>query len=310
MSVNEGKVIDIHAVINILFDQATSRDPDEPVISLTGITAAYTQSGAVYPDTPLNDLKNDLIVTAVYSDESTETLQASDYTLTGTLTVGTSVITAAYQGKTDTFNVTVTARPVISLTSITAVYTQSGSVYPDTPLNDLKDDLIVTAIYSDESTEVLQASDYTLTGTLTVGTSVITAAYQGKTVTFNVTVSQHSGGTSDMNGWTDGVAYTNLTIINNEYVDKTDGSFDSYNGWSRTGFVPCNECSTLLFNQNSRESSYNAFYDSDKNFIRSFSLAYSADISVTVPSNAYYYVLSNVTANLNGCINNGITPNA
>lgn len=108
MSVNEGRVIDIHALINILFDQATSKDPDEPVISLVAITAAYSQSGAVYPDTPLNDLKDDLVVTAIYSDESTEVLQPSDYTLSGTLTVGTSVITVSYRGKTTTFNVTVT----------------------------------------------------------------------------------------------------------------------------------------------------------------------------------------------------------
>lgn len=125
MSVNEGRVIDIHAVINILFDQATSKDPDEPVISLAAITAAYTQSGAVYPDTPLNDLKDDLVVTAVYSDESTETLQASDYTLSGTLTVGTSVITAAYQGKTATFNVTVTADS--ALYRLRAPFVSNGS---------------------------------------------------------------------------------------------------------------------------------------------------------------------------------------
>lgn len=148
MSVNEGRVIDIHAVINILFDQATSKDTDEPVISLTGITAAYTQSGAVYPDTPLNDLKDDLVVTAIYSDESTEVLPASDYTLTGTLTVGSSVITAAYQGKTDTFNVTVTAAlvPAYELPDTPVVF--DGTNYVNTLYKLMETDQTFTILIS------------------------------------------------------------------------------------------------------------------------------------------------------------------
>ena len=80
-----------------------------PPANLVSISAAYTQSGVVYPSTSLDDLKPDLVVTATYSDSSTETIASSAYTLSGTLTVGTSVITVSYGGKTTTFNVTVTA---------------------------------------------------------------------------------------------------------------------------------------------------------------------------------------------------------
>lgn len=153
--------------------------------TLESISAVYTQSGVVYPTDSLDSLKPDLVVTAHYSDSSTATV--TTYTLSGSLTVGTSTITVTYSGKTTTFNVTVTAVPVLD--SITAVYTQSGTVYDTDSLDSLKADLVVTAVYTDSSTEVVPSTDYTLSGTLTAGTSTITVSYGGKTTTFSVTVS-------------------------------------------------------------------------------------------------------------------------
>ena len=80
--------------------------------------------------------------------------------------------------------------PDAEVVSISAVYTQSGTVYDSDSLNSLKPDLVVTATYSDSTTGVL--TSYTLSGTLIVGTSVITASYQGKTATFSVTVTADS----------------------------------------------------------------------------------------------------------------------
>ena len=77
-----------------------------PLANLVSISAVYTQSGAVYTDDTLDDLKTDLVVTAHYDDSSTETV--TNYVLSGTLTVGTSTITVSYGGKTTTFNVIVT----------------------------------------------------------------------------------------------------------------------------------------------------------------------------------------------------------
>lgn len=76
--------------------------------------------------------------------------------------------------------------PPATLVSISAVYTQSGTVYDTDTLNSLKTDLVVTALYSDSTTATVTA--YTLSGTLTAGTSTITVTYSGKTTTFNVTV--------------------------------------------------------------------------------------------------------------------------
>lgn len=155
-----------------------------PPVPLASISAVYTQSGTVYDTDSLDSLKSDLVVTATYEDSTTETV--TDYTLSGTLAVGTSTITVAYGGKTTTFTVTVSAAPTLS--SISAVYTQSGTVYTSDSLDTLKSDLVVTATYSDQSTETV--TTYTLSGTLTVGTSTITVSYGGKTTTFDVVVSE------------------------------------------------------------------------------------------------------------------------
>lgn len=74
---------------------------------LVSISAIYTQGGAIYDTDSLDDLKNNLVVTALYGNN--ETGIVTDYVLSGSLAVGTSAITVTYRDKTDTFNVTVTS---------------------------------------------------------------------------------------------------------------------------------------------------------------------------------------------------------
>lgn len=76
--------------------------------------------------------------------------------------------------------------PPANLSSITAVYTQSGAVDIADNIESLRQDLVVTAHYTGGTSEVVTA--YNLSGTLTVGTSTITVSYGGKTATFDVTV--------------------------------------------------------------------------------------------------------------------------
>ena len=83
-------------------------------VTLSSITAEYTQgSTAVYPTTSLDSLKNNLVVKANYSDNSQTTLSSGDYSLSGTLSVGSSTITVTYSGKTTTFTVNVIKEPEI-----------------------------------------------------------------------------------------------------------------------------------------------------------------------------------------------------
>lgn len=86
------------------YDELESALYDKEVVS---ITATFTQgANVVYDVDSLEDLKTYLTVTARYDDASSATI--TGYTLSGTLTPGTSTITVTYLQKTATFNVTVT----------------------------------------------------------------------------------------------------------------------------------------------------------------------------------------------------------
>lgn len=162
-----------------------------PPKELLYIDAVIAQGGTVvYPDASLDSLRSMLTVTAYYDDNTHEIV--TNYTLTGNLSVGNSDVTVTYNGKTDIVTVVVSARP--TLESISAVFNQGQTVVYDTDsLDVLKSMLTVTAIYSDSSTEIV--TDYTLSGTLAVGTSTITVSYGGKTTTFTVTVTSYWGTT-------------------------------------------------------------------------------------------------------------------
>lgn len=77
---------------------------------LTHITATYTQTATITDASSLDELRPDLVVKAVYYDAETGITSeyvVTDYTLSGTLEVGTSTITASYKGFSDSFDVTV-----------------------------------------------------------------------------------------------------------------------------------------------------------------------------------------------------------
>ena len=108
-----------------------------PPANLSSITCVYTQSGTVYDTASLDDLKTDLVVTAHWSDNTTSTV--TTYTLSGTLTEGTSTITVSYGGKTTTFNVTVSAALPMLYPLTNGVYTlEDGSVLTITDNNHIK----------------------------------------------------------------------------------------------------------------------------------------------------------------------------
>lgn len=143
---------------------------------------------------------------------------------------GSCVITATAGGK--SANCAVTVSGFATLESISALYTQSGVVLVTTPLDDLKQDLVVTGTYSDTTTAVIPSDGYTLSGTLTAGTSTITVTCQGKTTTFNVTVTSHlyelastftSTGTESINTNVKAPANGVLTIA----IEYSTTAFDS-----------------------------------------------------------------------------------
>lgn len=168
-----------------------------PPVEVRTLTAVLNASGhTFYVGDSIEDLRAYLTVTAELSTGQTVTV--NDYTLSGSLSyAGENIITVTYSGKSTT--VTVNAISV-ELVSISAVYTQSGTVYDTDSLDSLKSDLVVTATYSDSSTETVPSADYTLSGTLAEGTSTITVTYEGLTATFSVTVTVETALYSFENG--------------------------------------------------------------------------------------------------------------
>ena len=111
--------------------------------------------------------------------------------------------------------------PPVDVLSISASFNQGSAVIYDTDsLDTLKQYLTVTATYDDSSTGVV--TNYTLSGTLTVGTSTITVLYNGKTATFNVTVTEYvplpSGYTRYDYISADGNAYFQIESASNPLV--------------------------------------------------------------------------------------------
>lgn len=216
----------------------------------TGIAATFTQgSTTIYTTTLLDNLKSILAVKKIYDDNTTETI--TNYTLSGTLVVGTSIVTVTSGAYTTTFTVTVSETPTATLSGISSVFTQGSTIiYPSTSLDALKTMLVVTALYNDSSSVIING--YTLSGVLAVGTSTITVTYEGKETTFNVIVTKENGyvtnglaGYYDLTQYADGYAGDIADLSGNNMPmklspHKSDGTYiDTYNpiNVDRVGFV-------------------------------------------------------------------------
>lgn len=128
--------------------------------------------------------------TTTLTADTNYTLNSVSVTMGGVDITSTAYSSGTVSIPSVTGNIVITATAVLAAQSITATYTQSGTVYDTDSIDSLKADLVVTANYSGGTSETVPASDYTLSGTLTVGTSTVTVNYAGLTTTFTVTVSE------------------------------------------------------------------------------------------------------------------------
>lgn len=225
------------------------------VKSLESISAQFNQSSAViYDADTLASLRRYLAVIAEYSDGSSELV--TNYTLSGTLTEGTSTITATYEGETDTFEVAVTHLEM-ELQSIEADFNQGDTViYTDDNYEEVIPPLlhvygIYTAVIDGSTvTRTVEVTDYTLSGVLVEGRSLWTATYEGKSDTFYVTATKYvpDGYITDglvffldgkhgasANQWKDLIggktfALTNCSLGSNGVVFNGSTSYGEYNG--------------------------------------------------------------------------------
>ena len=261
------------------------------VVSLDSISATFIQGSAViYSTDSLDDLKQYLTVFANYTDNTSDVL--TGYTLSGSLTAGTSTIIVSYGGKTATFTVTVTANEV---TSISAVYTQSGTVYDTDSLDDLKADLVVTASYSNGTSEVV--TNYTLSGTLEEGTSTIMVSYGGKTASFTVTVSHTaSSHTVTLSSIVD-------SSLDGKYFNGNGVPSNSRDGYHVSNYVEVAEGTDITF---SNRLTYKdlascdlVWYDSTQNILSTVNITTTAWETFTAPENAVYFRVAFAEQDLN-----------
>ena len=202
------------------------------------------------------------------------TLTASTgYTInTVTITMGGNDVTGtSYSGGIITIpnvtgNIVITAvatERTTTLLSIDAVFTQGQAViYNTDSLNTLKQYLVVTAYYDDTTSEVLSSSAYTLSGTLTTGTSTITASYGGKSDTFTVTVTEYV--VPALYKWAN--LGTSLTDSESGIVATTTGTQDSTNA-------------CVLFDTNSKYIDFGEIYAYDRTYTIQFGDSNSTNIT-------------------------------
>jgi hypothetical protein len=134
-----------------------------------------------------------LVVTASYSDGSSRHVTGYSLSTPDMSKTGTKTITVTFEGKTANFSVTVNAVPQgVYLTSITVTKSPVKNIYG---VNEAFNSagLVITANYSDGTTK--QASEYTLStpNMSTAGTKTITVTFEGKTATFNISVTADEG---------------------------------------------------------------------------------------------------------------------
>lgn len=210
---------------------------------------------ALYNDTTRSVL---LVLSHVSSSNSQSTVEVGDsYTTTLTASTnytlnsvsvtmgGVDITSTSYSSGTVSIpsvngNIVITATAVLAAQSITATYTQSGTVYDTDTLDSLKADLVVTANYSGGTSETVPSTDYTLSGTLTAGTSTVTVNYAGLTTTFNVTVTHGAlvYDTADGDMVILGGGFEYLTAIDGEILSNTANESSRRSIYMESGVKP------------------------------------------------------------------------
>jgi len=143
----------------VLFDRLnpTTEEPTEPTVESISVNPTDLEVGK---GTTLDALKNDITVTATLSDSTEKTVEAADYTLTGTYdgeTAGDYSLTVTHGEKTATLAVTVKEETQPTTKTLTAI-----ALDPETETVDAKtmpSRFKVIATYSDNSTATYASNE-------------------------------------------------------------------------------------------------------------------------------------------------------
>jgi len=171
-------------------------DEEEPTIptekTLVTISVKATPTQIIYElgSSALN--LNGIQVEAVYSDGSTAILANTDYTVSGFNgnVSGAQTITVTASGKTATFSIVVSNPDApATLVALSITQTPYKTMYAIGSTLSL-DGLIVTALYSDGESRLLEENEFTVSGfsASVAGKKTINVAFGSKSATFDTTV--------------------------------------------------------------------------------------------------------------------------
>lgn len=216
------------------------------------IVQAWTAETISVTNNLTNCTNSNTATMAEQGSSYTGTLTADSGYILGTVTVtmgGSDITATVYSSGTITIpsvtgDIVITATAVPAVSSLSAVYTQSGTVYDTDALDTLKSGLVVTATYSDSSTATVPSADYTLSGTLTAGTSTVTVSYGGKTTTFNVTATHGFLYTPDK-GLLSEQSYVSSSTISEYFTESVSGGY--LNIYSAKSGVSSTQASLVYF---------------------------------------------------------------
>lgn len=260
-------------------------------------TTSYIQSTA----SSVSNVGGKLTVT--YNDNRTEIIDLSNAVLStpDMTTVGTKAVTVTYEGKTTTFNITITAKAVTSISMNTLPTVTSYVEAAATTVSGAGGKITVT--YDNNTTEVIDLTNATLTtpDMTTVGTKTVTVTYGGKTTTFDISIvaksvssitvktvptknSYPQGTNVDLTGGVLTVNYNNNTSSTVDMTAATVSSFDN----TKVG------TQTVTISYNGKTTTFSVEVTARK--VASFTLSGTTGLSVTegLPLNVSS-VIANVT---------------
>ena len=216
-------------------DAGTAYDALEELWTTTTRTITYNLSHVSSSNTTAS-IENGQSYTTTLTASTNYTLNSVSVTMGGVDVTSTTYSSGTISISSVTGNIVITATAVLAAQSITATYTQSGTVYDTDSLDSLKADLVVTANYSGGTSDTVPSTDYTLSGTLTEGTSTITVSYANLTTTFTVTVTHDA---------------TVLGYVGDNLIMLLDGIANGVNGAHNTTI-------TSLIDQSGNENNWEA----------------------------------------------------
>lgn len=218
--------------------------------------------------------------TVIWSSSNTAVATVDSSGLITAVSNGTATITAFCGELSATCVVTVDG--IATLSSISASYTQTGTVYDTDDLDDVltAGTLVVTATYSDSSTATISNDDCTLSGTLEVGTSTITVSYGGETATFNVTVTE-AVPENLLYKW-DNLGVSLIDSVNGAEATTT-GTQDSVNG-------------CISFNATSKYIDFGKIY----NYDRTYEIKFGASNAAKTNTHARFFAVDSDSATDSG----------